>query len=141
SFLGQHAHRSDRFDARHDGVVELPYLRRLPQKMVREIMTPAGVRLIAVREHATALGAAPERRLGAHDAVTTARMKPSYPLLPTVWRPVADTRGSRDTSSTSRRTPRTLSSSLAASITLPLRTTLSTTITVPTLERRSDASK
>jgi hypothetical protein len=40
--------------------------------------------------------------------VTTASVKPSYPLVPTVWIAVALTRRSAATNSLSRRTPETL---------------------------------
>ena len=67
--------------------------------------------------------------------------KPSYFLMPTVWIVVAVTRGSAATSSLKRRTPCTASSALSAWMTAPSRTTLSTTISDPGRDSRSDQRK
>jgi hypothetical protein len=67
---------------------------------------------------------------------TRARAKPSYPLLPTVCTSVALTRRSDAISSLSSRVPRMAGSEESASTTAPLRTTLSTTMTLPGRVRR-----
>ena len=63
--------------------------------------------------------------------MTSAKVNPSYPLLPTVWIVVALTRRSAASSWWKRRTPITAGSVLAGSATAPLRTALSTMINVP----------
>ena len=62
---------------------------------------------------------------------TTAIVKPSQPLLPTVWSAVALTRGSATSMSNKALTPNTSGSELLASTTAPSRTTLSQMMTAP----------
>src|SRR6266540_5371343 len=67
--------------------------------------------------------------------------RPSQPFNPTVCKAVASNRGSLAMSSNTCRTPRTRSSELSGSMTAPLRTTLSMTITVPGWLNASDAAR
>ncbi len=81
------------------------------------------------------------RTANAKPHTTSASTIPSHPLTPTVWMPVATSRGSAATASTSRRTPTTRGSSLSASTTAPPRTMLSATISVPGRERSSASAR
>jgi hypothetical protein len=59
--LGENAYWSDPLDDPDDAIEECANLRRLAVEMMIEIVNGAGVRLVAVRELSTALGAAPQR--------------------------------------------------------------------------------
>ena len=63
SFLRQYAYRSQFADGGNHLLEKRADLRPLALEMVREIVTPAGVRLIAIREKAPALGTSPKRTL------------------------------------------------------------------------------
>ena len=64
--FGQNAHRTDRPDRRYDRVEERADFRPFALEMLFEVRPAAGMRLIAIRELAAALLAAPERRLVFH---------------------------------------------------------------------------
>ena len=58
-FLGKDLHRPDVADGRHHGIEHLADARGLAREVVLQIVPTAGVRLIAIRELATAPLAAP----------------------------------------------------------------------------------
>jgi len=60
--LGQYLDRPDLADRRDDRVEQRANFRRLALKMMVEVMASTGVRLVAIRELATASRAAPQCR-------------------------------------------------------------------------------
>ena len=58
--FGQNPHRADRLQRGDDVVIERSNLPRFVAKMIGQLMTAAGVRLIAVRECTSAFWAAPQ---------------------------------------------------------------------------------
>ena len=78
--LGQDSHRANRPDCRDDVVEQRPDRRWLAAEVVGERVPAAGVRLIAIREDASAFPASPQTRPAGHRNPDRARAGPRISL-------------------------------------------------------------
>src|ERR1043166_8042872 len=122
----------------------------VPDAMLLELSFHPHRRAIELRHPVGGFGQRLDERTGIADGRlanddrrqrTSANAKPSCPFALTVCIIVTSTRESFFSRSAKRRTPFTSALSLAASMTAPLRTTLSTTITAPRRDSFTAQSK